>query len=100
MNKMFRVVAAILALTVVMTFSGCGVTAEEVMNIVAPTEAPELTAEDMGFSQKEEVEVIEPLQKTCGSVDGILSPFWATAEGDLTLVEMTQLSLLAVVELW
>ena len=97
MNKYIRRAAVLLALTVAMTLCGCGkVTVDQVMNVVAPTDVPELTAEDLGIGEKEEEIVIEPLRKECGVVDGVLSPFWATAEGDLDIVEMTQLSLLAV----
>jgi len=97
MNKIIRRAAVLLALTVVMTLCGCGkVSVDEVMSVVAPTDAPELTAEDLGIGEKEEEIVIEPLRRECGTVDGILSPFWATAEGDLDIVKMTQLSLLAV----
>lgn len=95
MKKLSRRAVVALALTVIMTLSGCGLTVDQVMDVVAPTEKPELTAEDLGIGPQEEVAVIEPLQKTCGMVDGILSPFWATAEGDRTIVDMTQLSLLA-----
>lgn len=95
MKKLFRGAAVVLALSVIMMLSGCGLTVDQVMEVVAPTEEPELTAEDLGIGPQEEIVVIEPLEKTCGPVDGVLSPFWATAEGDLTVVDMTQLSLLA-----
>ena len=64
MKKIFRKVAFLLALTVLMTLCGCGVTVDEVMNVVAPTEAPELTPEQLGIGQYEDEVVIEPLTKT------------------------------------
>lgn len=96
MNHVFRKAAFLLALLVLMTLSGCGLTVDEVMDVVAPTEAPELTAEDLGIGQQEVEIVIPPLEKTIGTMDGVLSPFWAVSEGDKAVVAMTQLSLLAV----
>lgn len=96
MKKIFRGAVAVLALAVMMTLAGCGLTVEEVMEVVAPTEAPALTAEELGIGQGEVEELIEPLYLECGDIEGVFSPFWATAEGDLEVVEMTQLSLLAV----
>lgn len=73
--------------------SGCGITGEEVLSVIAPTEAPIAMVEAVGEEEKEEE--LPPEQLPCESLAGCFSPFWATADGDLAVVERTQLSLLA-----
>ncbi|MBE6968649.1 MAG: hypothetical protein E7442_00795 [Ruminococcaceae bacterium] len=85
-----RLMALLLGL---LLLSGCGLTGEEVLSVIAPTEPPIVVVEATGAEEEEEE--LPPEQLGCESLIGCFSPFWATADGDLAVVERTQLSLLA-----
>ena len=85
-----KLLALLLAL---LLLSGCGISGEEVLSVIAPTEAPIAVVESV--EEVEEEKELPPEQLACESFSGCFSPFWATADGDLAVVERTQLSLLA-----
>jgi len=77
-----RLSALLLAL---LLLSGCGVSGEEVLSVIAPTEAPIAVVETGGAEEAEEE--LPPEQLGCESLTGCFSPFWAEADGDLAVVE-------------
>ena len=87
----FLIVCALL--TASLLLSGCGLSVENVMNVIAPSESPapgsDLTFEGVSSSEKE-----EPLQLTYETMNGVFNPLWASSDGDRTVVRLTQLSLL------
>lgn len=89
--KFKNILALLLA---ALLFSGCGVSSEEVLSVIAPTEPP-LTESESSAAAEEAEEELPPEELPCESITGCFSPFFATADGDLAVVEKTQLSLLA-----
>ena len=75
--------------------AGCGAsTADEFMNMIAPSDTPvpgsELIFEGATPSPEE-----PPMLITAREMDGIFCPFWAEKDGDRTVAELTQLALSA-----
>ena len=97
MRKWFRTLSAAVGIAgLVLALTGCGkLTVDDIMAVVAPTEAPTPDANFLFPSQMEETVEVEPLALTCQELGGILSPFWAETDGDRQVAELTQLSLLA-----
>ncbi len=92
MKTKIRVLAAAAGTALLLT--GCGrLTVEGVMNVIAPTETP-IPGADATFVG-EQIETVEPLRLTYQELGGVFCPFWAVTDGDRTVVELTQLSLLA-----
>ncbi len=92
MKNKSRLLAVLLA--AVLLLSGCGkLTVESVLNVIAPTETP-VPGADVTFVG-DVVETVEPLRLTYSDLDGVFCPFWASTDGDRTVVSLTQLSLLA-----
>jgi len=71
--------------------AGCGLSVENVMDVIAPTESP-TPGSDLVFNGVTEIEA-EPLRLTYQDMDGTFNPFWASADGDVLVAELTQLSL-------
>lgn len=94
MKQRKRLCAAAAWLLSVGLLTGCSrLTVDSVMNVIAPTETP-MPGADLTF-ETPAAEVVEPLQITYQEMDGLLSPFWAESDGDLRIVSLTQLPLLA-----
>ena len=96
MKRKIRLGILVLALAALVAYclGGCGVTVEQILNVVAPSEAP---TPDVNITFGSPLATAaEPLQLECGEIDGVFSPFWAESDGDAQIVKMTQLSLLAV----
>lgn len=91
MKNIKRLLPAILLLLALLC-SGCGLSAESVMNVIAPTESPAPGA-DIIFHPVEE-NVATPLELTYSELVGNFCPFWAFTDGDRLVAKMTQLSLL------
>ena len=94
MKKSIQAAATALSVSVLLSLSGCALTVDDVMNVIAPTETP-VPGADLVFSDQPEA-TPEPLQLSYESMDGIFSPFFAETDGDKLVVEKTQLSLRAV----
>ena len=93
MKKSIRAAAAALLIPILLTLTGCSLTVEKVMNVIAPTETP-VPGSDLVFSDQPEA-TPEPMQLTYEQMDGVFSPFFAETDGDKRVVELTQLSLRA-----
>ena len=94
MKKQTRFLSVLL--TAIVLLSGCQKpTVEGVMNVIAPTETPIPGADTTFYG--DQVEVVEPMRLTYSDLDGVFCPFWADTDGDRTVAELTQLSLLAKV---
>ena len=79
------------ALLCLFLLSGCGLSVDNVLDVIAPTESPSPGAE-LVFNGVENTEV-EPLRLTYLEMDGTFCPFWASTDGDLLVAELTQLPL-------
>ena len=90
MNR-FRYISFLLILLVVL--SGCSVTPEAVLDVVAPSETP-LPGSDLVFQGAAE-STPEPVNLTYTDMDGNFCPFWADKDGDRMVVSLTQLSLIS-----
>ena len=91
MSRILRFYTVMACLLCLAMLSGCSLTAESVLDVIAPTESPAPGA-DIEFSNTVEEE-IEPLNLTYVAMDGTFSPFWAEKDGDRTVVSLTQLAL-------
>ena len=94
MKKSIRAAAAAMLIPILLTLTGCSLTVDGVMSVIAPTETP-VPGSDLVFSDAPEV-TPEPRQIAYEKMDGVFSPFFAETDGDKTVAEMTQLSLRAV----
>lgn len=92
MKRLLRLFAAGFLLLSMVLLTGCGgLSAESVMNVIAPTETP-IPGSDIVFSDQHEEEVL-PLECTYQEMDGNFCPFWASKDGDKLVTELTQLHL-------
>lgn len=94
MKKTIRAAAAALLIPILLTLSGCALTVESVMDVIAPTETP-APGSELVFSDAPEA-TPEPETLTYEEMNGVYSPFFAETDGDRKVVELTQLSLRAV----
>lgn len=94
MKKSIRAAAAAMLIPILLALTGCSLTVDGVMSVIAPTETP-VPGSDLVFSDAPEV-TPEPRQIAYEKMDGVFSPFFAETDGDKTVAEMTQLSLRAV----
>ena len=94
MKKSIRAAAAAMLIPILLTLTGCSLTVDGVMSVIAPTETP-VPGSDLVFSDTPEV-TPEPRQIAYEKMDGVFSPFFAETDGDKAVAEMTQLSLRAV----
>ena len=94
MKKSIRAAAAALLIPILLSLTGCALTVDGVMSVIAPSETP-VPGSDLVFSDQPEA-TPEPLQLTYEKMDGVFSPFFASADGDRKVAELTQLSLRAV----
>ena len=94
MKKSIRAAAAALLIPILLALTGCSLTVDSVMSVIAPTETP-VPGSDLVFSDQPEA-TPEPRQITYEKMDGVFSPFFAETDGDKAVSEMTQLSLRAV----
>ena len=94
MKKSIRAAAAAMLIPILLTLTGCSLTVDGVMSVIAPTETP-VPGSDLVFSDTPEV-TPEPRQIAYEKMDGVFSPFFAETDGDKAVTEMTQLSLRAV----
>ena len=90
MKKSIRAAAAAMLIPILLTFTGCSLTVDGVMSVIAPTETP-VPGSDLVFSDAPEV-TPEPRQIAYEKMDGVFSPFFAETDGDKAVAEMTQLS--------
>ena len=91
MRKFFTLCVVCLLLSGMLLLSGCGLTVESVMNVIAPSPTPQPGA-DLTFSPAAEEEPV-PLELTYHDMDGDFCPFWAEKDGDALVASMTQLCL-------
>ena len=91
MKKVFHI-SILFALIGSLLLSGCGLTPESVLEVIAPSETP-LPGSDLTFTGVVET-TPEPVNMTYTDMDGNFCPFWAVKDGDRTVVELTQLGLL------
>ena len=92
MKRLFRIGPVWLLLAAMLMLTGCSsLTAESVMNVIAPTETP-FPGADITFSDNTETE-IQPLELTYREMDGSFCPFWAEKDGDLLVASLTQIKL-------
>ena len=89
MKKSIRAAAAAMLIPILLTLTGCSLTVDGVMSVIAPTETP-VPGSDLVFSDTPEV-TPEPRQIAYEKMDGVFSPFFAETDGDKTVAEMTQL---------
>ena len=94
MRMKFRAAWTVLLIVALLALSGCSLTVDDVMNVIAPTETP-APGSDLVFSDEPEA-TPEPMQLTYTEMDGVFSPFFAETDGDVQVVKLTQLSLRAV----
>lgn len=94
MKKSIRAAAAAMLIPILLTLTGCSLTVDGVMSVIAPTETP-VPGSDLVFSDTPEV-TPEPRQIAYEKMDGVFSPLFAETDGDKAVAEMTQLSLRAV----
>ena len=94
MKKSIRAAAAALLIPILLALTGCSLTVDSVMSVIAPTETP-VPGSDLVFSDQPEA-TPEPRQITYEKMDGVFSPFFAETDGDKAVSKMTQLSLRAV----
>jgi len=92
MKRFFTLFTVAALLTAMLLLSGCGLTVESVMNVIAPSPTPQPGA-DLTFSGVTE-EKIPPMELTYQEMDGNFCPFWAEKDGDALVASLTQLSLL------
>lgn len=86
-------ISLLLLLIASLLLSGCGLTPEAVMDVIAPSETP-LPGADLTFNGVVET-TPEPVNITYSEMEGNFCPFWAEKDGDRTVAELTQLNLLA-----
>ena len=94
MKKSIRAAAAALLIPILLALTGCSLTVDSVMSVIAPTETP-VPGSDLVFSDQPEA-TPEPKQITYEKMDGVFSPFFAATDGDDCVANLTQLSLRAV----
>ena len=94
MKKILTLFTAAALLTAVLFLSGCNLTVDSVMNVIAPTPTPQIGA-DIVFSNENEEE-IPPLEISYQEMDGSFCPFWAEKDGDALIASLTQLALRGV----
>ena len=80
-------------LVCVLLLSGCGLTPERVLDVIAPEETPPPGA-DLTFNGVVET-TPEPVIMTYSDMDGNFCPFWADKDGDRLVVSLTQLGLIS-----
>ena len=86
MKKSIRAAAAAMLIPILLTFTGCSLTVDGVMSVIAPTETP-VPGSDLVFSDAPEV-TPEPRQIAYEKMDGVFSPFFAETDGDKAVAEM------------
>lgn len=91
MKRSFRYFVAVLLFAGTISLTGCGLTVESVMNVIAPQETP-VPGLDLTF-QGEPSDEAEPLQLTYQEMDGTFCPFWAAKDGDKLVAALTQFPL-------
>ncbi len=75
--------------------AGCGAsTADEFMNMIAPSDTP-VPGSELTFEGATPAPDEQPMLITAREMDGTFCPFWAEKDGDRTVAELTQLSLSA-----
>ena len=82
-----------LMLIAAILLSGCALTPEAVLEVVAPSETP-LPGSDLTFQGNIET-TPEPVYITYTEMAGDFCPFWADTDGDRLVVSLTQLGLLS-----
>ena len=75
MKKSMRAAAAAMLIPILLTLTGCSLTVDGVMSVIAPTETP-VPGSDLVFSDAPEV-TPEPRQIAYEKMDGVFSPFFA-----------------------
>ncbi len=93
MKKLVRPMVICLALALLLSLCGCGVSKDEIMNVIAPTEAPQQQEQTAPRPVETETEDMVRTEN-CRELTGCFSPFWAETDGDRLVAEATQLSLL------
>lgn len=91
MKRSFRHFVAVLLFAAMLSMTGCGLTVESVMDVIAPQETP-VPGSDLTFTGEVSGEA-EPLQLTYQEMDGTFCPFWAAKDGDKLVVSLTQFPL-------
>ena len=89
--KLFRYILLLTTLSILL--SGCGLTPEAVLEVVAPSETP-LPGSDLTFQGQVET-TPEPVYLTYSDMSGDFCPFWAETDGDRLVVSLTQLGLIS-----
>ena len=75
--------------------AGCrSSTADDFMNLIAPTDTP-APGSDITFVGATPEPEAQPMLITAREMEGLFCPFWAEKDGDRTVAELTQLSLSA-----
>ena len=72
MKKSIRAAAAAMLIPILLTLTGCSLTVDGVMSVIAPTETP-VPGSDLVFSDTPEV-TPEPRQIAYEEMDGVFSP--------------------------
>ena len=80
MKKSIRAAAAAMLIPILLTLTGCSLTVDGVMSVIAPTETP-VPGSDLVFSDAPEV-TPEPRQIAYEKMDGVFSPFFAETDGE------------------
>ena len=80
MKKSIRAAAAAMLIPILLTLTGCSLTVDGVMSVIAPTETP-VPGSDLVFSDTPEV-TPEPRQIAYEKMDGVFSPFFAETDGE------------------
>ena len=89
--KLFRYISLLLMAAILL--SGCGLTPEAVLEVVAPSETP-LPGSDLVFQGSVE-STPEPVYLSYSDMAGDFCPFWAKTDGDRLVVSLTQLGLIS-----
>ena len=93
MKKTTGLTALLLILALTLSLTGCGLSKEAVMNVVAPTDSPE--EESVGpVGELIEEEQDDSDRIACKEITGNFDPFTASTDGDLAVVNATQLPLM------
>ena len=93
MKKKTGLIALILSFSMMLCLTGCSMSKEDIMDVVAPTEAPpEESVGPVGELITEETDDAD--RRECSEITGNFDPFTAEADGDLAVVMATQLPLM------
>ncbi len=93
MKNWTRPLAVFAAAAIALSLTGCGVSKEEIMGVIAPTATPEPTSV-VQTAAPAETETPKAECLSCTELTGCFSPFWAETDGDRMVVADTQLGLL------